>query len=55
MKGDTIYFLHNGNGQPVGMLDKDKDDLSPFRCKMARFVWIGLCIKTQVYKTLYVK
>ncbi len=48
-KGDTVYYLHSG--QPVGM--HDKNDLSSFRCKVAQFISVGLCTRTEVCKTLH--
>lgn len=51
MKGDIVFYLHNG--QPVGM--HDKNNLSSFRSKIAQFVSVGLCTRTEVCKTLHVK
>lgn len=49
IKGDIVFYLHSG--QPVGM--HDKNDLSSFRCKIAQFISVGLCTRTEVCKTLH--
>lgn len=48
-KDDTVYYLHSG--QPVGM--HNKNDLSSFRCKIAQFISVGLCTRTEVSRTLH--
>ena len=49
-KDNIVYYLHNGD--PVGM--HKENDLSSFRCKIAQFVSVGLCTRTEVSKTLFI-
>ena len=49
-KGDHVYYLHSGS--PVGM--HDKNDLRSFRCKIAQFISVNLCTRSEVVRTLNV-
>jgi hypothetical protein len=49
-KDDMVYYLHSG--VPVGM--HGKDDLSSFRCKIAQFISVGLCTRTEVSSALHI-
>jgi transposase len=46
----TVYYLHCG--QPVGM--HEEEDLNSFRHKIATFIELGLCTRSEAVKTLHV-
>lgn len=47
---NTVFYLHCG--QPVGM--HEQDDHNSFRYKIASFIELGLCTRSEVVATLHV-